>query len=110
MEQLIKQVKALVAEELQRAAKLHGAMLHSAHEAYAVTLEERDEGIKNVAEIDKSLDEYWIVIALNSKMRLLAKSRKLPSLPPASISKWRLWRGKLSTATKKVPNHEEHLS
>lgn len=66
MEQLIRQVKSLVTEELQRAAKLHGAMLHSAHEAYAVTLEERDEGIKNVAELDKSLDEYWMGITSDS--------------------------------------------
>lgn len=69
MEQLIKQAKTLVAEELQRAAKKHGQMLHSAHEAYAVILEERDEGIENVAALDKSLDQFWAGITSDSLER-----------------------------------------
>lgn len=66
MERLIKQVKELVTAELGRATTIHGAYHHSAHEAYAVTLEERDEGIKNVADLDKSLDEYWMGITINN--------------------------------------------
>jgi len=67
MEQLIKQVNELVAAELSRATTIHGAHHHSSHEAYAVILEERDDGIKEVAELDKSLDEYWMAITINDK-------------------------------------------
>lgn len=62
MKQLIETIKSAVVEELERAQADHGKRYNSAHEAYAVALEERDEAIREVSEVDKNLEEFWVAI------------------------------------------------
>lgn len=59
MEEIIRKINDLVAEEYERAAKKFGKQHHSQHEAYAVMAEENDEAMMETAITTRSLEEFW---------------------------------------------------
>ena len=59
IKQLRNGIKQLVADELERARKEHGEKFHSDHEAYAVTMEEVQEALEEIAVAHNLLDDIW---------------------------------------------------
>lgn len=70
-------VKYLVQNELDMACEIHGNKFHSAHEAYAVVLEENNELYDEFCDIDSHLDKYWESVihdnADNKELELIEK-------------------------------------
>lgn len=62
MDQLIREVTALVGEEYQRAAAKFGPKNNSPHESYAVLLEETEEAQEQVSVIQKRMDAFWLTV------------------------------------------------
>ncbi len=65
MNELIRQVEFLVAEEYGRASNEHGATCHSAHEAFAVLKEELDEGREDCIAVELFTDRLWKAVKAN---------------------------------------------
>jgi hypothetical protein len=59
MTKLKESVKELVAQELSMASKDYGDRFHSAHEAYAVILEEYEEAKEELSNIEYALANFW---------------------------------------------------
>ena len=59
MDKLKEAIKALVKEEYERAAQIHGKTFHSPHEAYAVIKEEVEEADFENDTIDLELSWLW---------------------------------------------------
>ena len=59
MTKLKEAVKALIAQELSMASKDYGDRFHSAHEAYAVILEEYEEAKEELNNIEYALADFW---------------------------------------------------
>lgn len=55
----LKGVRYLIQNELDMASENNGERFHSAHEAYAVILEERQEAFVELWAMDEHLSEYW---------------------------------------------------
>ena len=52
-------VRYLIQNELDMASEINGERFHSAHEAYAVILEEENELYDEYLEVERHLDKYW---------------------------------------------------
>ena len=65
MENLIKQVEFLAAEEYGHASQLYGPQCSSAHEGYAVLKEECDEAHDEVIALDLFTDRFWKSVKTN---------------------------------------------
>ena len=59
MDELITEVKTLVAKEYERATQIHGPANHSSHESYAVLKEELEEAKDEFILSEMYLDRYW---------------------------------------------------
>lgn len=59
MKKLKEAVKPLVESELLMASKDYGDRFHSAHEAYAVILEEYEEAKEELSNIEYALANFW---------------------------------------------------
>ena len=62
MDELIKEVVRLVAEEHKRAAVEHGAAAHSPPEGYALIKEEVEEAQAEMESIAQRLDHLWTCV------------------------------------------------
>lgn len=65
MKKLKEAVKPLVESELLMASKDHGDRFHSAHEAYAVILEEYEEAKESFDYVDDSIETFWGFVMTN---------------------------------------------
>lgn len=65
MEKLTSEVEILMKSEFQRASEKFGDNHNSAHEAYAVMLEECQETAEELEEAKKSLQRFWEITRIN---------------------------------------------
>ena len=87
MEQLLKQVNFLINEELDRANKKHGN-LASAHEGYAVILEEKEEAEEAMLTMRGWLADFWTAVKkddLESALRFCAMAESSAMLAAGEI-------------------------
>ena len=69
MKELIAEIKASEGNELSRAQKKFGPFNHSAHESYAVLLEEIEESKDEMSDVCEWLHDYWIAVKKNNVKR-----------------------------------------
>lgn len=62
MDELIKEIVRLVAEEHKRAAVEHGAAARSPHEGYALIKEEVEEAQSEMESLAQRLDHLWTCV------------------------------------------------
>lgn len=67
MEEIKRAIRAAVIAEYQRAAQRFGVAHNSAHEAYAVMLEEVQEAEEEVASLTCLMEEFWRCVRHNTK-------------------------------------------
>lgn len=60
MKKIKQGVEALVEQEYNLAYKDHGEKFHSAHEAYAVILEEAEEAGEDLSRVRTNLSNFWL--------------------------------------------------
>lgn len=62
MEELIKSVQSLVADEYARASKQWGPLAASGHEGYALIKEELEEAQVDMETLEQRLGHFWMVV------------------------------------------------
>lgn len=58
-------INELIQAELERANTIHPPLFNSAHEGYAVILEEVEEAQEDIKQIESGIDAIWTLIRCN---------------------------------------------
>lgn len=75
MDKLLTDIRALVDEEYARASAKFGPVNHSAHESYAVLLEEVEEAKDEPEALDEYLKKFWEAVKGDDLMAQKIKLR-----------------------------------
>lgn len=76
MNMVLNKIPALVAEELEAANNIHKPF-HSAHEGYAVLLEEVEEAREELDDVESRLMDAWEAIKCDNPLKALSQIRNI---------------------------------